>query len=39
MNIEKQNVNSDHMVEKCGGLCRPNRSIVSESSSVWAFGP
>lgn len=39
MNIEKQNANSVHMFEKCGGRCRPNRSIVSGSGSVWVFGP
>ena len=39
MKIEKQNADSVHIFEKCAGRCRPNRSIVSASSSVWAFGP
>lgn len=38
MNIEKQNANSVHMLEKCGGRCRPSRSIVSGSRRVDADG-
>lgn len=38
MNIEKQNANSAHMLEKCGGRCRPSRSIVSGSRKVEADG-
>lgn len=36
MNIEKQNANSVQMLEKCGGRCRPSRSIVSGSRRVGA---
>lgn len=34
MNMEKQNASSAHMLEKCGGRCRPSRSIVSSSRRV-----